>query len=148
MALIGIHGDPKEVNTNVMFTALEREPTLVIDCANGANPHAFYPFVTEEAFHSTYVVEVELIYKLRDVIKQAPKMMRKLGVQSVFVTTFHRLFAYDNDEENQAIYEHTWILLSELATRYTVMVGIHDKQLETARKYCHEIIDARPQIHI
>jgi hypothetical protein len=140
MALIGVRGDSKQVNSKIIFDALEKEPTLVIDCANCANPHKYYPFVNSEVFRSTFVVEVEMLYKLRDVIKNAPKMARRIGVGSIFVTTFHRLFAYDNKEENKDVYEHAWILLSNLATEFNVLVGVHEAQEVFAKKYCHEIV--------
>ena len=142
MVLIGLHGNPKDVNTQLMFKALEQEPTLVIDCANSANAQEYKAFVDEESFKSTYVVEVDLIYKFRDTIRNIPTMARRVGVNTIIVTTFNRLSTLESEGKNQEIFEHAWVLLSELSTQHTVIVGVHEKQLAFAQKYCHRILNA------
>ncbi len=123
-----------------MLFAARHRPSLIIDCANAANPHALFPEVPMEALHDIYVVELELLYKFRDVLKKAPDIVGSIGAKCVAITTFEGLFHYRDEEENYNIHEHAWELMRELSQHAPVLVGITPKQKHFALRYCDKII--------
>jgi len=126
MVLIGVRGRPQAVNRKLMLYALSHTPALVLDCSTSANPHAF-PFIPVEQFSLVSVIEIELLYLLRDVLKVTPQLAQQCGAQCIIVTTFARLFHYQDEAENQDLLNHIWELVRTLADQYPVFVGIHPK---------------------
>jgi len=136
MALIGITGSESQVNNQLMQYAAEYAPCLIIDCANYANPHAInIPF---EKLHNIYVLNTDLLYKLRDTLHQVPLLMRKINAQTLIITPFTDLFHYQDKQENQNIYEHSWELLQFLGKTYTIFVGIAPDQEVFAQRHCDQ----------
>lgn len=146
MVLIGVSGNQKDVNTQLMFKALEQEPALVLDCANCTRTQDHYSFVRTQSSTNTYVVEVEALYAFQDAIRHAPRMARRVGTRTIIITTFHDLFSQDKPESKE-MYEYAWVLLSRLATQHTVIVGVHHKHQIFAQKYCHTILPASIATH-
>ncbi len=140
MAVRGIVGNAKDVNHIVMIAAAQRLPVLVLDCANCANPHA-YPDVFMDKLESVYVIEIELVYKLRDVLKTAFRVASELRCSRIVITTFHRLFHYQDALENKDVYEHAWELIRDLGKTHDVLVAVHPLQRSQAQRYCDELVE-------
>ncbi|MBU1976143.1 MAG: hypothetical protein KKG59_07105 [Nanoarchaeota archaeon] len=124
MSLRAVVGKSKEANTQAMLYAFENAPALVIDCANFANPHRFSAHIPLEKLHEVFVVEVELIYTLRDALKIARKHLKELNAKTLIVTTFTYVFNYQDKRENAEIFLHAWELLAELGKDFDVLVAI------------------------
>jgi hypothetical protein len=142
MALVGwISDSGSSVNHALLMYAAEHIPCLVIDCANAANPHAIFPEVPLEKMSQMYVVELELLYKFRDVLVQAHCFLKRLQAQHLIVTTPGHLFNYQDELENHNIIEQSWELMRALGKTYTVVVGVlrNSRHLSCAQKYCHSV---------
>jgi hypothetical protein len=135
MALIAFKGASEAVNQRLLLYAAEHAPSLIIDCANCANPHAL-PF-----FDGVFVVQSEMLYKFRDTLKHFSAIVRSLVINCVVITTFDRLFNYGNDEENIAVFEHIWELIPCLG--YDVFIGICAGSIheDFARKHSGKIVE-------
>ncbi len=129
-----------EINRKLLLHAVEHAPTLFVDCANCANPHSLFPLIPFEHFRKVYVLEVEMLYKFRDVIKQLPPIATSLNAHCIIISTFGGLFNYDNDEENNEIYLHAWELMRLLSLDYHVIVGVNNKNVHFAKQYCHSLV--------
>jgi hypothetical protein len=124
MVLIAMRGLSTGVNQELMRLAFENSPSLIVDCANCANPHSMFPSVTQEQLHGVYVLNAEAVYRFRDTLIKLPELISKLGVRYVVVTTIHSLFSYDDEEENHDILEHCWELMRKLGESSTVVAGV------------------------
>lgn len=120
MAIIVVRGHRKQVNHKLMMLAFEQAPTLIVDCANVANAHAYFPYVPEEKFSAVYVMIVEAIYRLRDSIQHIPSF--RLPIKTVVITTHDRLFHYDNPDEVTQVILHACELANTLP--YQVYIGV------------------------
>ena len=137
MTLIGIRGDAGFVNPKLLLYAVQNSPCLVIDCANAANPHAIFPLYPDEAaLCRVQVIQVELIYTFRDVLKQLYETGDFQNTKKIVITTFHHLFNYGNEKENREIYRHAWELMAKLGETCEVLVGVAKPHEEQAKKYC------------
>jgi len=110
--------------------ALDRAPTLLLDCSTSANAHAH--IAEDQAFHNVYVVEIELIYKLRDVLRETKLLVRRFQPKFIILTTFNRLFNYQDEEENLHIYTQCWNMITELSQEYNVIAGIPNRGMQHA----------------
>ncbi|MFH1850586.1 MAG: hypothetical protein ABH879_10505 [archaeon] len=140
MTLVGIRGNHHAVNRELLLHAFDNTPALILDCANCANPHSLFPEVEFEKFDSVYVIEIELLYKLRDTLKRVPAMAKSLGLKSIVITSGHHLFDYSNDEENNNIYEHSWELMKEISDNLDIMVAVDDIHSDFAHRFCTKVI--------
>jgi len=140
MVLKGVVGDRRRVNSYLFNEAL-KQTGLLIDCSNCANPHALFPIAQEE-LENVHVIQVELIYVLRDVLKKVGEFCKGIGTKKVIITTFGGLFNYQDERENKNIYEHSWELMKELSQECEILVGIHHSQEEFARKFCDSLMKA------
>lgn len=129
------------LNRKLIFHAARKKPSLIIDCANCANPHLFYPNLTIEDFNELYVIELELLYKFRDVLLRVPSIMKKIRGSTVVVTTSNHLFNYQDELENRNIIEHSWEIMEIIGKRYDVIAGItfDSVHLSFAKKYSHKL---------
>lgn len=143
MVLTGVRGSYKAVNMALLLHSFDQPSCLLLDCSNCANPHKLFPHVGDEKFRNVYVIEIEMIYKFRDVLKRALDMVKMLKATCLVITTFRGLFNYDNEEENRAVYEHAWELMKGISKHYPVFVGVEQdsRQEEFAAKFCDEIYD-------
>jgi hypothetical protein len=139
MALIGICGSYGSVNLSLLPYAINNAPSLIVDCANCANPHVLFPFTQPEDMEHVFVVQAELIYKLRDTIKEIPELVKDINPKCIIVTAFDRLFHYDDSEENENVYEHAWELMKKYSKDYDFFVGVSE-QKDFARRYCDKIL--------
>jgi hypothetical protein len=123
MVLRKLRGSKSSLNRNLLLYAVRNRPSLVIDCANAANPHSLFPEVEQEELVDVYVIPIELIYAFRDVLKIVPGIADRLGVRCIVITPFNGLFHYDDERENENIIRHAWELMNRLGERYEVVVG-------------------------
>lgn len=150
--LIGLVSPTRTINYDLLRYAARQAPALVIDCANVADPHRLYPEFSHETLRQIYVVELELLYKFRDVLKNVPRYVEKIRARTVVVTTADYLFHYQDKEENYDIHQHCWELLRELGQVYDVRVGVlaNSEHLAFAQRYCDriesQIRNPKPQI--
>ncbi len=126
MVLFAVKGQPNVVNPLILVYASQSSPVLVVDCANCADPHKLLPYIPEEKLFEIYVVEVELLYTFRDILCKLETLAQQLGVKTIVVPTFTRMFHYHDENENRMIYMHAWELLKSLSEKYTVIVGVQE----------------------
>jgi len=143
MSLRAVVGNHRRLNHELLLYAFENVPCLVVDCANVANPHPFASRFPLELFHKVFVVEVELIYTLRDVLKRVPRHINELGLKCVVITSFNHLFNYQDEHENREIYLHAWELMKEISQSVDVFVGVKEggKQVQNAVMFADEVVE-------
>lgn len=142
MALIAlINKTWEKANNEVFMYGSEHLPCLVIDCANFADPHRFYPDISLEQMQHMYVFELELLHRFRDVLRQLPLYAKRHQVQSVIVTTCDHLINYQDEQENRDIYQHAWELMRKMGGRWDIVAAVlrDSGQCHWARQFCHEI---------
>lgn len=138
MKLIGVRGSHSDYY--VIDKALQNQPSLILDCANKANPHAFFPTILPEDMQTVYVMEIDLLYSFRDALKKTKQYAEELKTKTIVVTSFDHLFHYGDEEENEEIFKHAWELLSELSMHYKIYISISKKHTKLAKQYCTEVI--------
>ena len=142
MALTGfVSQNHKKLNSRLLQCAAEHVPAILIDCANSADPHRFYPAIDLPTMQQIYVFELELLHKFRDVLRKVPIYAKKLNAQIIVVTTSDHLFNYHNEDENRNVNVHAWQLMKKIGYSYEIVVGIypHSEQYHLAKKYCVEL---------
>lgn len=137
--LIGWYGNRVSASDAVITHALQHTPSLILDCANRADPYSFMHEAPIEAFDHVHVVSFDLLYSLQDALLRAPQDLQETKAQTLIVTAFDGLFNYQDDEENENLYQHAWQLLRRIAKRYDVHVAFTHKQRPRAMKYCEVI---------
>jgi hypothetical protein len=144
MSLIGITGKSTDtINRALVLYAGSNLPSLVVDCANCANPHAFYPKLTLQAMQQIFIFELEQLYKFRDVLRQVPFHLNKINSKLVVVTTSDHLINYQNEDENMDIYIYAWKLMKKIGCRHNIFAGVSKDsyQLAYARKYADKLLE-------
>ena len=136
MALLGVIAHPEDKHLPFL-SALEREPTLVIDCTKYRRTFARTP-LTHNGHGRAHAIEVDTPNGLRSIITDIPHITRTLGIRTILITALHTLRT-DEPETSEGI-EHAWILLSTLGTQYTVIVSVHPDHEHFAQKYCNSIV--------
>jgi hypothetical protein len=139
--ITGIVGNRYDVNKSLLKYAVENSPSLFIDCANCANPHKLFPQFQYEQLNDVYVMEVELLYTFRDVLKLLPKTADRLGTKTIIITTFGGLFNYDDTAENDDVLEHAWSIIRKIGKDYNIIIGLKENRYG---KYCSEVIPHGP----
>jgi hypothetical protein len=125
MTLITLSGDPMQVNKALLFYAAKNTPSLFIDCASMANPHILFPHITEEEMSKVYVMQAEITYKFRDILKRTPIDAKRLNAKVVVITTFKGLFHYQDAMENESVAKQSWELMKNISKDNNVVVGVH-----------------------
>ncbi len=145
MTLTVIVGNNRHLNTKLLLYAAANVPSLVIDCANCANPHKLFPKVTIEQLSKIYVVELELLYKFRDVLLRVPSIAKQKEIKTIVVTISDFLFHYQDEIENNNITEHCWELLHEIGKKYEIVAGLdyNSKQIEFAKRFADRLGDEK-----
>jgi len=136
MSLIAIISNNKQsINRKLLLYASKHTPSLIIDCANVANPHS----LSDANLHEIYVIELELLYKFRDVLLRVPSLVRQIKAKKIIVTTSDHLFNYQDEKENNNIIEHAWELMRKIGEKYTIVVGLKENSMHEkfAKKYAH-----------
>jgi hypothetical protein len=136
MVLVGAVG--RGADKRILFYAARNTPSLIIDCANKANPHMLFPEIDIEQMANIYVIELELLYKYRDVLKYVPYFIKKNNIKTTVITSSKHLFHYQDEKENENVKQHAWELIKDIA-RYNEVIVSAD--IDTARKYCDQIWD-------
>lgn len=137
MALTAIVGSPSSINRWLLIYAVNNAPSLLIDCANCANPYSIFDFVEFESLDRVFVMQAEITYTFRDILRRALKIAGQIGARCIVITTFGSLYHYDDEDENRDIREEAWELMKEISLRYEVMVGLVN---EEAAKVCDEVV--------
>ncbi len=134
MAVIAIQGSRKAVNYGLIVYALEHAPAYILDCANCANIHRFFPEYPQAPYDKVFVVELELLYKFRDALKTLVR--EQPAINTIVITSPNHLFHYGDVAENNELFTHAWELMNELAQRYEVRIAIdNDTQHAFARRF-------------
>lgn len=138
MALIGFTGTLYTVNFHLVRYASQHLPAIMIDCANAACPHRYYPMIDLSDMQQIYVFELELLHKFRDVLKRLPLYVKRLNARSIIVTASDHLINYHDDKENHDIYMHAWQLMKRMSTKTDILVGVDLKSSQHgyAVKFC------------
>ena len=102
--------------------ALKNTPSLIIDCANAADPHTYFPYHDEECFENTYVLPVDLLYKFRDSLLQTQKFIQEKKIKVIVITSYSKLFHYNNNTENNLVLNHCFELMKELNKKTKVII--------------------------
>lgn len=134
MVLWGVVGVRKAVNEALMRYALTHTPCIIVDCANIANIHKWFPLFPQTDYASVYVHELELLYKLRDALITVEQDAQRLNAQTIVVTSMRHLFSYQNAAENAEVYAHAWELLATLGKEFDVRVAVDNA---TQRRLAH-----------
>jgi len=116
--LIKVKGD--EV---LLKKALQYQPSLLIDCTNCANPHRLYPYATEQELANVLMIPTESLYRFRNAILQLPMLAKTYNVKAILLTSFHKLFDYNDKVENESILNFAWEQLEQLSKDHLVFVG-------------------------
>lgn len=128
MSLYAIRGASRKVNHQLMTLSLKLAPSLVVDCANCANIHEFQTFSLGR-FMKVFVVPAESLYRFQPTMNMLPTLASKLDVKRIFVTTFTKLFDYDDQEENFHIFLNVWERLKQLSKKFEVFVAIQENTI-------------------
>ena len=123
MALNVLRGERRAADRKALLYAISRAPALVIDCANCADPHALFPALSQERLHDVHIIEVDLLYCLRDALLRVREFAEKKGISTVAVTSVGRLFHYHDEAENRNILEHCWELIEGLSMDFDIAVS-------------------------
>lgn len=117
---------------DVVLRAIDEGVCGVIDCANTADPHTFFPLV-EDAVEQCFVLSIDLLYSFPDAVRQA----FNTSWRAVAVTFPGRLFHYQNSVENEQVFLQSWELLQKLSSRMPVFVSVRkdDAQLLFAGRF-------------
>lgn len=100
----------------------------MLDCALTADPHRY--ITHEQRFRELYVLEIEMIYKLRDTLLQLNTIQKNTRYSIIVITAFVQLMNYQDEEENTEIYTHCWEILQNI--RIPVIIGIAKKSMQAA----------------
>jgi hypothetical protein len=143
MKLTAIRGPVSDLNFRLLLLAFERSPSLVIDCANCADPHRFFGKVPEHKLSEVYVMNAEAIYRFRDSLKMVPYWAEKLSIRNIFVTTIGTLFSYDDKEEDKEVIEGCWELMKYISGRYDVYAAVDggEKTQGLPERYADVVLD-------
>lgn len=130
MVLVGVR---KNVDKKLLSYASEHTPSLVIDC--GKSLDLIPPFFPKED-NNVFFMKADLLYTLKDVLSEAGTIANSLGVKTIVITTFHKLFNFEEILENINIIQQLWELMENLGKDFDVLVGVHPNQESNALRYC------------
>lgn len=102
--------------------ALKNTPALIIDCANAADPHTYFPYHNEDSFDNTYILSVDLLYKFRDSLLKTQKFIQEKKIKVIVVTSYSKLFHYNNDLENKMVLNHCYEIMRTLSKKTPVII--------------------------
>ncbi|MCF7861735.1 hypothetical protein K9M79_05800 [Candidatus Woesearchaeota archaeon] len=145
MVLTAVVGKHKIVNKEIFRYAFDSLPSIVLDCANTANPHSFYPKVTIEDLSRVYVISVDALYRFRDSLKYIPKLAKQLKPKSIIITSFEHLFNYDDKLEIHNINVQAWDIILDFSKKYDTYIAVNIKSvhIKFAKRYCDKIIKSQ-----
>lgn len=121
---------------DVVLRAIDVGVCGVIDCANTADPHMFFPLV-EDAVEQCFVLSIDLLYSFPDAVRTA---FASEWV-AVAVTFPGRLFHYQDAVENAEVFLQSWELLKKLSLRMPVFVSVRsdDAQRAFAQRFADRV---------
>jgi hypothetical protein len=124
MGLAVICGTRHDMHQRILRIAAANQPVLIVDCATCADPHTLVRYATPEALDQIYVIEVDLLYKFRDVLLQLEQLAKSVGAKKILISAFDRLFHYQDEEENGDVHEQIWLLLRRIAAAHDIVVAV------------------------
>lgn len=133
--LIAITGD----NKKLLEIALEKRPSLIIDCGNSADPYTVQ--TDEDALKEVYVINAEAIYRFRDALKKTSQILIELNLKVLVITTISVLFSYDDPVEDDDVISHCWEIIKEISKDTDVFVELDDY----ANKWADQVWDTQLQ---
>lgn len=123
MSFISVVVDDSAVSDRLLFLfALFNRPSLFLDCSNCADVFAVSDFVDFEFFDSVFIYEIEMLYKLRDVVYELDSVLSSFSF--VCVSSLRHLFNYDNSSENLYVYFSVFSKLSFLSYKFNIPIVI------------------------
>lgn len=125
MTITPVRGTREATNKALLKTAITNQPSLLIDCSRAANPYSVTGYAPED-MADVYIIEVEMLYKFRDTIRETPRFMHKTGATTLLVTDTSTLFDYDNHEENTVIRRNAAKRLQRLSHDHDVYIANPD----------------------
>lgn len=144
MGLCAVIDEKTKANDAVTLQAITQGPSLLVDCANSADPHRYHAQTSEEELRQVHVISADLLYDFREIIKQLPQHATTYETTRVAITTQDHLFTYHDEEENAHVQAHTWRLLARLAKSFDVRVAVTKGSVHEAyaRLHANEITHA------
>jgi hypothetical protein len=109
----------------LLLYAFHHRPSLIIDCANCANPHALFHDIEQEWLSDVFIIEVEIIYKFRDVLLYTHDFAKANHLKSIVITPFDHLFHYDNSRENKIVLNQCFNIINHLSKSYEVVIPLN-----------------------
>lgn len=117
--LYGIVGDMPDI----ISYAFEKVPAIIIDTANVADIHRYRDRNIEE-YAGLYVLQIDSLYRFIPTLRQLNKLSKKFATKNIFITTFTKLFNYDNPIEDIDIFIYAWELISNHALDKDIYVAV------------------------
>jgi len=133
--LVGVRG--KNANACVVKYAVEQSPSLIVDCANAADPIRLR-LTNRVQLAQSRIIPAESLYRFRETLRVLPSLINQ--GELVAITAFHHLFGYDDEEENNNITLFSWQQLSALAMNTEVIVTVPEQFIRLSKKFCSRIV--------
>lgn len=127
-----------------MHYAIEHTPCIFIDASNCANPPRYG--INDDRMHDVFVVQAELLYTLRDTLRDLPRLVQDLHTTTIIISPFDRVFNYHDEVENSAVFSECWELLYLYGKEYHILAGI-GKTHEPYSHTCDTILEADTMGH-
>jgi hypothetical protein len=137
--LFCIVGDFKTINRQLIMLALDNTPAVLIDPANFADIHRFKDFDILQ-YANLYVLEVDSLYRFIPTLKKLSKLARQFNTKNIFITSFTKLFNYDNPDEDRDVYVHAWEIISNTASDHDIYVAV---EIDSIHQHLARLNDAR-----
>lgn len=136
MGIVAITGERRRVDHELVAYALQRTPSLIVDCANVCDVTKWFSRFPDADLERVFVYEMEMLYKFRDALQHVKAAAEERAVKTIVVTSMSRLFHYQNAVENSEVYCHAWETLKELGETFDVRVSADSSaMLRWARRY-------------
>lgn len=108
---------------SILEKGFQNLPCLILDCANIMDPHRIAGSLPLEKFFQVHVIEIEMLYKFRDVLKNINNYLDKTGAKTLVITRVSHLMNYQNEYENKSIYFQCGKMINEISKSVDVYVG-------------------------
>lgn len=129
-----VYGEEGHADDRLIAHAIRNAPSLILDCSNSVNPKRFYHLMPDESlFASASVIQIEVIYSLRDALLELESTLEKSGMKSLVITNFDHLFHYSWEEENEAVMRHSWEIIERISKSIDVFTSISPDLADAAR---------------
>jgi hypothetical protein len=128
MSLKGLKGRRPGVNERLFCLALNSTPAIMVDPGNSANVHSLHDTPIPN-LQNLFVVPAESLYRFKPTLLSLPQMSSRLGTGRIFISTFTKLFNYDDEDENRDIFRFAWTVIKRISLRFEVTVAVEEGTL-------------------